>query len=189
MHDRILPLLASFALAVAGCACNRPCCNPPAEGASAALAPGTLGSTERVHQLGGFMLASQPGEEDFREAAERGVRTVVDQRKSTEQRGFDEITVVQSLGMTYVNPSFSKPEELTDAMFAQTREVMRSAERPILMHCASGNRTGATWLAYRVLDDGVEFDEALAEAKSVGLTSPEYETKARQYIERQLAAK
>ncbi len=189
MHDRLLPFLASISLAIAGCACNRPCCAPPAEGASASISAGTLGATERVHEVGGFVLASQPDEAALREAADRGVRTVIDQRKVTEQRGFDELGLVTSLGMTYLNPSFSKPEELTDAMFQQTREVMRSAQRPVLMHCASGNRTGTTWLAYRVLDDGIDFETALAEAKAVGMTSPEYETKARQYIERQLAAK
>ena len=42
------------------------------------------------------------------------------------------------------------------------------------------------WLPWRVLDGGLSYDEALAEAKTVGLKSPLYEEKAREYIERRV---
>jgi uncharacterized protein (TIGR01244 family) len=165
-------------------------CQSPVEQSSApekpppALVAVELGSTERVHECGGFLLASQPGAADLEVAAQRGVRTVVDQRKATEERGFNEVTLVMSLGMTYINPSFSKPSELTDEMFAQSREVLRTAQRPVLMHCQSGNRTGTIWLAYRVLDENIPLEQALQEAKAIGMSSPELEAKARSYIER-----
>ena len=69
-------------------------------------------------------------------------------------------------------------------VFDQAREQLKTAERPILLHCASANRVGAVWLPYRVLDGGLSWDHALAEAKTVGLKSPDYEAKAKDYIQR-----
>ena len=51
------------------------------------------------------------------------------------------------------------------------------------MHCASANRTGAVWLAHRIVDGGLEFEAALAEARQVGLRTPAYEDRVREYVE------
>jgi hypothetical protein len=40
------------------------------------------------------------------------------------------------------------------------------------------------WLTWRVLDEGVPYDEALVEAHAIGLRSPALEAKAADYIER-----
>ncbi|MBK7644821.1 MAG: hypothetical protein IPJ19_17565 [Planctomycetes bacterium] len=89
------------------------------------------------------------------------------------------------MGLAYVNIPFGKPEQLTDEVFAKARGELGKAQKPILLHCHSANRVGAIWLAYRVLDDGLAYDAALAEAKTVGLTSPALEAKAKDYIQRQ----
>ncbi len=192
MHTiaRIQSLVFAGGFVLAGSACKAPYNEQvsAAEDPPAALVPAELGSAERVHECGGFLLTSQPAAADLELAAKRGVRTVIDQRKLTEDRGFNEATLVLSLDMAYINPSFSKPEELTDRMFEESREVMRSAQRPVLMHCQSGNRTGTMWLVYRVLDEGIPLEQALVEAKTIGLRSPEYEAKAREYVEREMAA-
>jgi uncharacterized protein (TIGR01244 family) len=187
---KILSLAAVSGLLLAGSGCQTaPTQSIDSGSAPAALAPAELGSTERVHECGGFLLTSQPGAADLDLAAKRGVHTVVDQRKATEDRGFNEATLVMNLGMTYKNPSFSKPAELTDVMFEQSREILRTAQRPVLMHCQSGNRTGTIWLAYRVLDENIPYEQALEEAKAVGMSSPEYEAKVRDYIAREQAGK
>ena len=54
----------------------------------------------------------------------------------------------------------------------------------MLLHCASSNRVGAVWLAYRALDGGLSIEEAKAEAKIVGLKSPALEAKAIDYVKR-----
>jgi protein tyrosine phosphatase (PTP) superfamily phosphohydrolase (DUF442 family) len=69
-------------------------------------------------------------------------------------------------------------------VFDATRKLLVEAERPILVHCASANRTGAIWLVFRVLDTGLEYDAALAEAKQSGLRSAAFEAKAKGYIDR-----
>ena len=51
-----------------------------------------------------------------------------------------------------------------------------------MLHCASGNRVGAVWLAYRVLDEGLEPGAALEEARTIGLRSAGYEERALEYV-------
>lgn len=135
----------------------------------------------------GVFLASQPSEADFAQASMGGIRTVINLRHDFENQDMNEATVVQDLGLNYVHVPWNGPEELTDEVLDELRAQLNQAERPILMHCASANRVGAVWLAYRMLDGGLSAEEALAEAKTVGLKSPAYEAKALDYVERRSA--
>ncbi|NNF64491.1 MAG: catalase/peroxidase HPI, partial [Acidimicrobiia bacterium] len=105
------------------------------------LEPYECGDVTRLHTVNDIFLASQPGVEDFKQARMGGMRTVINSRHATENEDFDERQVVTSLGMTYHNPAWNGPQELTDAIIHQTRELLRTVERPILLHCSSANRT------------------------------------------------
>ncbi len=134
---------------------------------------------------GDVILGGQPTADELRAWAVRGVRTVVNLRLPSEDPGFDERRLVRELGMEYRNPGFKEAYELTDAVFDEVRETLRDPERKLLLlHCLSANRVGAIWLAYRVLDQGIAFDEALGEAVDVGLRSEAYIEKTRDYITR-----
>jgi uncharacterized protein (TIGR01244 family) len=148
------------------------------------LEPYECGSMSKLHTLGGVFLASQPQPADFEEARKAGIKTVMNLRHPDEIKAFNEEAVVIGLGLHYVNPSWNGPEELTDETFEALRVLLKTAERPILLHCGSANRVGAVWLPYRVLDEGILYEQALQEAKTVGLTSPGYEAKAKDYINR-----
>lgn len=151
---------------------------------SDALEPYECGTVARLHTQGGIFLASQPQPDDFAQAKMGGVKTVIDMRHAAEVKEFDERTVVTGLGLAYLNPAWNGPDELTDAILDRTREMLRTAERPLLIHCSSANRVGAVWYAWRALDDGVTIEQALSDAKTVGLKSPDYERIVRAYIER-----
>tara|TARA_R110002096_G_scaffold16106_48_gene55330 strand:- start:13627 stop:14208 length:582 start_codon:yes stop_codon:yes gene_type:complete len=142
------------------------------------------GEISKLHTLNGVFLASQPAESDLAQAKTDGVKTVVNLRHDEEIKDFAEKEVVENLGMTYIHLPWNGEEELTDAIFDQSREVLKNAEKPMLIHCKSANRNGAVWLPYRVLDGGLTVEEALAEAKTVGLTSAKYEARALDYISR-----
>jgi len=142
----------------------------------------TCGSINTLHTVGDLYLASQPSAEDYKLLKERGVRTVIDLRTGPENRGFDEGAVLKDLGITYIEIPWNGPDQLTDARLDAMRSALRTAERPIVMKCGSSNRVGAGWLAYRVLDQGVALETAVAEAKEVGMRTPAYETKAIAYI-------
>jgi len=192
-------LMALFALiAVAGCGDDAP---SPAAGdssnkatggdngtgggatAQAKLAPASVGQAPNVHQCGHVYFAAQPSADDLRDFKEAGVKTVINLRMPGENKAFDEQQVVeQELGLQYSNPGFDSAQTLDDGVFFRVRDLLKRKE-PVLVHCASANRVGAVWLAYRVLDDGVGYEQALAEAKQIGLKSEPLEERARRYIE------
>jgi len=178
MNHRSLLVLAL----VLGCAATQ---GSGRAATKAPLAPAECGSIEHLHALGDVWLASQPSPADFECARDAGVRTVIDLRPAGELSEFDEPALVRGLGLAYVSLPFKSPETLTDEVFDRARELLDTAEGPILLHCSSANRVGAVWLPWRVLDGGLGWDAALAEARTIGLRTPAYEEKARSYVERQ----
>ena len=149
------------------------------------LEPYECGNVQRLHVFGGKFLASQPDQADFKTASEAGIKTVINLRGPGEL-DWDEAAHVQELGMTYVNVPFKAPDSLTDGVFDNVRALLNAqSNQPLILHCSSANRVGAIWLAHRVLDGGISYDEALEEAKTVGLKLPAYTEQAKDYIERQ----
>ncbi len=183
--ERTLMCAVALALAaLAGCSTQDQPQPEPKPAASDKLESAELGSIPNLHKLGGVFLAGQPNQTDFAEARKQGVKTVISLRHASELKEFDEKKAVEAEGLRFIELPFHGPAELTDAVFDRARELLKTAERPILFHCNSANRAAAVWLPYRVLDGGLTWDEALAEAKMVGLTSPELEKRAREYVER-----
>lgn len=117
-------------------------------------------------------------------AKSAGVTTVIDFRKPGEGAGFEEKSGAEAIDLSYVNIPFQNENDLTDEVFDTTRAALGSLKGKALMHCRSGNRAAAAWLPYRVLDEGVPWDQALSEAKAIGLKAPALEAKARDYIAR-----
>jgi uncharacterized protein (TIGR01244 family) len=169
-------LVALVALALGACGTKSAELSGP-------LRPAELGATRNVHVIDDIYLAAQPGADDLRIAREHGIRTILNLRKP-EELPFDERAAAAELGLTYVHVPWNGPEELTDEVFAQGRELLNTMERPVLFHCGSANRVGAMWIPWRVLDGGLTVDEALAEAKTIGLGTAEYEAKALDYVQR-----
>lgn len=152
---------------------------------SETLEPVALGEIATLHARGDVLLASQPTPADFEKLKSDGVRTVVNLRPHEENEEFDEEAVVTNLGMSYVNLPWNGAEQLTDEIFDRSRELLNEAEKPVLLHCSSSNRVGAVWIPWRVLDGGIEIEDAVNEGRKAGLKSDEYEAKARDYIRRQ----
>ncbi len=138
---------------------------------------------EKIQTVSGIFLAGQPDESGFQAAKVGGLKTVINLRHDGETE-LNEKQVVEDLGLNYVHLPWNGAEELTDKIFDEVRESLKSAEKPILLHCKSANRVGAVWLPFRVLDEGVGVEKAVEEAKIVGLKKAEYEAKARDYISR-----
>ena len=131
-----------------------------------------------------ILLAGQPSASDMQIAANIGVRTVVTLRHPQELTDWDEEETVTSAGMKFISIPFKPIEELTDEVFDEAREQFRSAEKLILVHCSSANRVAAVWIPYRVLDQGIPYEQALIEARAIGLRTEEYQLRAEEYIGR-----
>ena len=87
----------------------------------------------------------------------------------TEQEGsLDEKPKVEALGMEYFNIPIGR-EGFSPQIVSKFRDILaESANRPILIHCASSNRVGAMWYIHQVLE-GESESSALEEAKKAGL--------------------
>ena len=119
------------------------------------------------------VTGGQPTPEHLEALAKSGNAVVVDMRETMEPRAFDEPALVRELGMEYrVIPV--GPHSLNDATLEATRSVLREAgERPVFVHCGSGNRVGGALIPVLMLDEGLEEDDAVDAAMRVGLRNAE----------------
>ncbi len=146
--------------------------------------PAQLGDTRNVHRCGQLFLAGQPTPDDISKLKQQGIQRVISLRMPQEVE-WDEAGLLRKSGIEYISIPFSGVESLTDDVFDKVRKLLRESDQhPTMLHCGSANRVGATWLAYRVLDEGVPLDQAIEEAKQVGLRTPEYLERAKEYIQR-----
>ena len=149
-----------------------------------ALETAELGSTKNVHTLGNTVFAGQFQQDDIATLKEAGITQVISLRKDSEL-DWNEAEAVTAAGLKHASMAFQAPGELTDEMFQQLRDLLGNEEGKTIMHCGGGNRVGAVWIAHRVLDDGVELEAALKEAKTIGLKSEPLKERAIEYIKQQ----
>ncbi len=85
-------------------------------------------------------------------------------------------------GLKYHHLPFSPsaPDAKVVEQFLAT--VADKSNQPVFIHCGSANRVGAVWLVKRVLQDGWPLEKATTEAKAIGLTSPQLEKFALDYV-------
>jgi uncharacterized protein (TIGR01244 family) len=141
-----------------------------------------LGATKNVTQVGKLFLAGQPTEADIEVIKATGITQIITLRKSGEVK-WDEQAAIEKAGMQFHELGFKQPDELSDEVFDQIRTLLKSnKDEKVLLHCGSANRVGAVWAAYRVLDQGVPAEQAIKEAKQIGLRSEAYEQRLNEYL-------
>lgn len=145
-----------------------------------------LGSTPNVHRVGSIYLAGQPSKDDLTLLKDAGVQQILDFRQADEV-DWDEEQAAKDAGLSYCRLAIAGADSMTDELFSEARKTFRGATKvgQVFCHCGSANRVGAVWLAYRVLDQGIEWDTALEEAKEVGLRSAEMQAATERYIQAQ----
>jgi len=124
----------------------------------------------------------QPTAAQIRALGHAGFRAILNLREDEEYDAKEEAAAAREAGLTYLRI----PVKGSDPRDAEADEFLRvtddPANSPIFIHCAAGNRVGAFWLIRRVLRDGMSFEEAEAEARLIGLKSPNLVEFARQYV-------
>jgi uncharacterized protein (TIGR01244 family) len=136
-----------------------------------------------MHRVGDVFVAGGVTPSDYPLLKDLGIKSILNLRKPGETPNIDAAALAEAQGIEHIRLPWKGPDELTDERLDAMREVLREAERPMLFHCGSANRVSAGWLAYRVLDQGVDLETALVEAKTFGLRTPEYETITVAYIQ------
>lgn len=145
-----------------------------------------LGGTVNVHRLDNLFFAGQFQPDDLAEIKSRGVKRIITLR-APKEIPFDERQLVEAAGLEYVEMPIASIDALTDELFGELRELLADEDSVTLFHCGSANRVGGTWLPFRVLDQQVDLETAIAEAEQIGLRSEPIKQKALDYIRRKEA--
>jgi protein tyrosine phosphatase (PTP) superfamily phosphohydrolase (DUF442 family) len=150
-------LIVGFALVV-GCAAQE----------AATQATGVPVSAIRIKNFGQmdarFYRGAQPKEDDYKDLAALGIKTIIDLRDDPEQY---ERPLVESLGMRYVHiPMISKKYPTPQATGEFLKTVSDPATGKFFVHCAGGrHRTGAMGAVYRFEFYNWNFDQVYKEMK------------------------
>jgi protein tyrosine phosphatase (PTP) superfamily phosphohydrolase (DUF442 family) len=111
-----------------------------------------------------FYRGAQPKEKDYKDLAQLGIKTIIDLRDDPEEHSK---SVVESLGMTYVNiPMIAKKYPTPEATAAFLKTVNDPATGKFFVHCAGGrHRTGAMGAVYRFQFYHWDFEQVYKEMK------------------------
>jgi tyrosine-protein phosphatase SIW14 len=113
---------------------------------------------------------AQPRGQGFASLATLGIKTVIDLRGES-----SEDIAVQGAGMHYVRLPWREFKAPTDSQIEALLALLNdSSEWPVFVHCRRGaDRTGTAIACYRIAHDHWSNQQALAEAKSYGMSSLE----------------
>jgi protein tyrosine phosphatase (PTP) superfamily phosphohydrolase (DUF442 family) len=185
MNARTRLFAAAFIVAVSACGLVAPA---HAVAAAPAVEDSLLSHLSGVQNVcrpfPWLLTGGQPSAEALEAVAQAGFVDVFDLRGVDEPRGFDEPAVARSLKLNY-NSIPVTPAAFPDSTITALRHHLAAhgADKPMFVHCASGNRVGAALLPWLVLDKGLSEDAALEVARSVGLHNAELTKRALDYIQ------
>ncbi len=147
-----------------------------------------LGDTDNVFQVGKeIVLAGQPAEEDFSTLSRAGYKRILNLYRGGDTP-LDEASICRRLGLDYRHLPFDDETELNDEIFHQVRiALLDSSNTPVFVHCKTNDRVAAVWAAYRTLDQGINLETAIKEAKAMGLKTDGYVAKLRTYVSKMTA--
>ncbi|MDE2419667.1 MAG: hypothetical protein KGO49_00600 [Gammaproteobacteria bacterium] len=120
----------------------------------------------------GIYCGGRPRQEQFDQVKEMGIAAVINLCPIMEACSFDEETEVKRLGLAYTNIPISGPSDLTieNARLLSKALSTATADQPVLLHCASGNRVGALLALKARWIDGYSSEDAIALGVAGGLT-------------------
>jgi uncharacterized protein (TIGR01244 family) len=121
--------------------------------------------------------AGQPSAEVLPRLGSLGFKTVINLR-TPDEGGPDEKAVVEAQGLRYVSVPI-KGAGMTLADVAAVEKVLDDPQSgPVLLHCATANRTGGVWAVIQARK-GKSLEEALAAGRAAGMKSPVVEEAVR----------
>lgn len=128
----------------------------------------------------GILTGGQPTPAQLEQARDAGFRTVVSLRTPGEPGSEDEAATVEALGMRFVSIPVAGAEGLTEANVQALGAVLADEQaKPVLLHCASGNRAGALLALEAFYIESVPAEQALELGKAAGLVGLEPAVRSR----------
>lgn len=118
----------------------------------------------------GVISAGQPSVAQLRAVALAGVKTIVN-LCALNECGWNEAEVVENLGMCYVAIPVPDASGVTAENARRLHEVLDDAgNRPVIVHCGSGNRVGALFALRAFHAQGRDAESAIEQGRLAGLT-------------------
>jgi uncharacterized protein (TIGR01244 family) len=146
--------------------------------APAAVEPGLIPAYTLL--LPGLAASGQPSPDALARLGQMGFHTVVNLR-SVPEGPADEKAVVEAQGLRYVSiPILPDTFSLADVV-AVEKILDDPGAAPVLLHCASSNRVGATWAVIQARK-GKSLVEAEAAGRAAGMHSPVMEAAVRRVL-------
>jgi uncharacterized protein (TIGR01244 family) len=128
--------------------------------------------SEAARFIEGVSGSSQPDRSMLESIDAAGYEAVIDLRGADEDRGIDERAAVEGLGMTYISLPILGAGDISYDNANELDRLLAGFEKPVLVHCGSGNRAGAL-LALRAKLNGADNDAAVEAGRRTGLTELE----------------
>jgi rhodanese-related sulfurtransferase len=130
----------------------------------------------------GIVTGGQPALEHLAALKRAGCAVVIDIREPMEPQPFRAPEAVTAAGLEYRSIPVGHGA-VSDATFGRVLDALRGlgGKKPAYVYCASGNRVGAALLPYFMLEQGMDEEEAVAQALRVGLRSAELMEQALAY--------
>lgn len=145
----------------------------------------TLGSMHNVSVSGAVWFGSFPAAADLDLAHRRGIKTVIDLAGSGDVEDYDVAAACQQLGLRYVPIELECRDCLDDSMVDRVLAELRDAhEEPLLLFCTNGSRAAMVFAIHRCIDDGVQLEQALTEARRAGMKPGSPERFVKRQVER-----
>jgi protein tyrosine/serine phosphatase len=136
----------------------------------AASSPGIAG-VGNFHQVDEHIYrGAQPNGQGFAALANLGIKTVIDLRGENSEQ-----TAAERAGLHYVRMHWNGFKAPSDSEITAILALLNdSSQWPVFVHCRRGaDRTGTAIACYRITHDHWSNQQALAEAKTFGMSSLE----------------
>ena len=116
-----------------------------------------------------LLVGGQPTPAQFEQAHELGYKTVINLRRP-EEEGNTDPEQIRGLGMAYLEIPIAGSADMTEDKARALAAALESADSPVIVHCASGNRVGGLFAMKAFHIDAMSPEEALAVGKAAGMT-------------------
>lgn len=137
-----------------------------------------FGNLEITPHFGNVVYAAQPDEDTVKMFKDQGFDLVINLRELNEDLGFDEKTLVEEQGISYMQiPYMQEPtfeSEFSDAALSKVKAAIddgTATGQKILLHCSHGQRAASTLGAILYRDYGYTKEAAFKAATEAGMVS------------------
>lgn len=129
-----------------------------------------------------------PEAEQIKQAAQEGFRSLInmqtdDEDKKLKMKPQEEGRKAEEAGLTYLHHPVDG-EKLSDDVVDTFRRKATDLPAPVLVHCASGKRSGAFVMMHMACEQGMSGEEVIEKAKEMGFEcdTPELEKFVEDYV-------